>query len=65
MELYHGSNIVVACPEIRPRLRALDFGAGFYATSSRKQAAVWAKTIIKRRRKGKPILNAYALNEII
>lgn len=63
MELYHGSNIIVECPEIRPRLRALDFGAGFYATTSRKQAEVWAKTVIKRRRKGEPILNVYNFNE--
>lgn len=63
MELYHGSNIILECPEIRPRLRALDFGAGFYATSSRKQAEVWAKTVIKRRRKGEPILNVYNFNE--
>lgn len=38
MLLYHGSNILVEEPEIRENLRALDFGAGFYLTSSREQA---------------------------
>ena len=39
MKLYHGSNMVVEKTEIREKLRALDFGAGFYLTSSREQAA--------------------------
>lgn len=63
MLLYHGSNTVVERPEIRENLRALDFGAGFYLTSSREQAAKWAKTVTKRRRKGAPVLNAYELDQ--
>lgn len=50
MLLYHGSNIVVEKPEIREKLRALDFGAGFYLTSSREQAIRWARTVTRRRR---------------
>jgi hypothetical protein len=38
MKLYHGSNMEVARPKILERLRALDFGAGFYLTSSYEQA---------------------------
>ena len=40
-------------------LRALDFGAGFYLTSSKSQAIRWAKIVTKRRRLGEPILNIY------
>lgn len=63
MRLYHGSNIVVEKPEIREKLRALDFGAGFYLTSSREQAIRWARTVTRRRRKGNPVLNVYELKE--
>lgn len=63
MKIYHGSNMVVEKPEIRENLRALDFGAGFYLTSSRTQAERWAKIVTKRRRRGKPILNIYELHE--
>ncbi len=63
MLLYHGSNIVVEKPEIREKLRALDFGAGFYLTSSREQAIRWARTVTRRRRKGNPVLNVYELKE--
>lgn len=43
MKLYHGSNIEVMKPGIRPNLRALDFGAGVYLTSSEEQAIRGAK----------------------
>ncbi|WP_455010597.1 DUF3990 domain-containing protein [Oribacterium sinus] len=41
MKLFHGSNVVVQTPKILSGLRALDFGAGFYLTSSRLQAQKW------------------------
>ena len=43
MILYHGSNIEVTKPQIIVSNRALDFGAGFYMTSSEDQAIRWAK----------------------
>lgn len=63
MKLFHGSNVEVMKPLIRPNLRALDFGPGFYLTSSQNQAATWAKSITKRRRNGTPILNIYRFDE--
>lgn len=63
MEIYHGSNMEVKHPKIREKLRALDFGAGFYLTSSRNQAERWAKSVTKRRGEGTPTLNVYLLNE--
>lgn len=43
MILYHGSLEIVKVPEIREPNRTLDFGAGFYLTSSYEQAANWVK----------------------
>lgn len=63
LKLFHGSNEKVTEPKIRPNLRALDFGAGFYLTSNEKQAAKWAKSVLKRRKKGNAILNSYEFDE--
>ncbi len=41
-ELYHGSNVAVCTPEIRKTLHTLDFGTGFYTTSSFEQAKKWS-----------------------
>lgn len=39
--LYHGSDCIVRRPEIREPNRTLDFGRGFYLTSSCRQAEEW------------------------
>lgn len=49
MILYHGSTDLVNKPEIRKGEMYLDFGIGFYTTTSLEQAERWAK--IKMRRK--------------
>ncbi len=49
MILYHGSTELVNKPEIRKGDAYLDFGIGFYTTTSYEQAERWAK--IKMRRK--------------
>ena len=49
MILYHGSTDIVDSPEIRKGDVYLDFGVGFYTTTSLEQAERWAK--IKMRRK--------------
>ena len=61
--LYHGSNVTVDMPKILPKLRALDFGGGFYLTSSYVQAERWAKVIFKRRQEGQPIVNIYTFDD--
>lgn len=61
--LYHGSNVAVDIPKILPNLRALDFGCGFYLTSSYAQAERWAKVIFKRRQAGQPIVNIYSFDD--
>lgn len=49
MILYHGSTELVDSPEIRKGEVFLDFGTGFYTTTSYEQALRWAQ--IKMRRK--------------
>lgn len=49
MILYHGSTEFVDKPEIREGEVCLDFGVGFYTTTSFEQAERWAR--IKMRRK--------------
>jgi hypothetical protein len=39
--LFHGSLEIVTAPEIREPNRTLDYGAGFYLTSSSEQAEAW------------------------
>lgn len=41
MRIYHGSIEIVARPELRKSNRTLDYGSGFYATTSYKQAEEW------------------------
>ena len=43
MILYHGSIEIVENPEIRIPSRSLDYGDGFYTTTSLKQAEDWVK----------------------
>lgn len=42
MELYHGSTEIIQAPIILEQQRFLDFGKGFYLTSSKEQAIRWA-----------------------
>lgn len=65
MKLYHGSNIIVKRPKILKSDRRLDFGTGFYLTSSYKQAERWAILTAKRRGEGKQIVTSYDFDEEI
>lgn len=61
--LYHGSNLIVDKPEVRPMVRSLDFGQAFYATSSFEQAEKWAKTSALRRGDGRATVSAFEFDE--
>lgn len=50
--LYHGSNETVQNPEIRKSTHSLDFGMGFYTTTSFEQAKKWAINKIKKEQLG-------------
>lgn len=63
MTVYHGSTEIIKNPDVLHSYRSLDFGKGFYVTSNKEQAKVWAK------RKGvileskKSIVNIFEMNE--
>lgn len=63
MKLYHGSNITVMQPQILISDRKLDFGTGFYLTSSLEQAERWAELTADRRGSGKPTISVYEFDE--
>lgn len=59
MKLYHGSNLEIKSPQILESDRKLDFGTGFYLTSSYEQAEKWAILTAKRRGEGKPVISVF------
>ena len=63
MKLYHGSNIKIQKPQILISDRKLDFGTGFYLTSSLEQAERWAELTADRRGTGKPTISVYEFDE--
>ncbi|MBQ2594244.1 MAG: DUF3990 domain-containing protein [Candidatus Riflebacteria bacterium] len=63
MILYHGSNIEVKEPKILVSDRKLDFGTGFYLTSSYEQAERWANLTKMRRNEGKSIVSVFEYDE--
>lgn len=63
MLLYHGSNIEVTNPQIIESDRRLDFGKGFYLTSSYAQAKRWAELTVKRRDTGKEVVSVFEFDD--
>ena len=62
MKIFHGSLIVVDKPEIRVSDRLLDFGHGFYATTSIEQASEWGRKQCIRDRAVKFYVSTYNFN---
>ena len=58
MKLYLGSLEIVKEPQIRLANRTLDYGMGFYTTTSQEQAELWVKRKIGERNE-KGIVNIY------
>jgi len=63
VKLYHGSNILIENPKIIESGKKLDFGAGFYLTSSYKQAKRWAQLKAARLGKGKAVVSVFEFDE--
>lgn len=57
MKLYHGSLEIVDHPEIREATRTLDYGNGFYATTSFLQAEAWVRRRAKESHATKGYVN--------
>lgn len=62
MKLYHGSDVIVDSPKIIKSNRPLDFGSGFYVTSSKNQAESRAKRVAVRNDSKICYINQYDLD---
>ena len=63
MKIYHGIIEIVEKPEIREANRSLDYGSGFYATTSYEQALSWVKRRANEKKLSKGYINIYEFNE--
>lgn len=63
MFLYHGSYIQVENPKLVQQNRGLDFGKGFYVTTSFEQARRWAQTKTQKLSIEKGFVSVYELAE--
>ena len=63
MILYHGSLEIVEVPEIRMPDRTLDYGSGFYTTTSFEQAETWVKRKMRDKNADKGYVNIYDFDE--
>jgi hypothetical protein len=61
--IYHGSIEVVCNPEIRQPNRSLDYGMGFYATTSQEQAEKWVRRKMDERKASVGYVSVYELDE--
>lgn len=59
MICYHGSDTVVDLPKILDAKRPLDFGEGFYVTTSEAQAKNWAIKVAYRNNNNNRCINRY------
>ena len=63
MKIYHGSIEMVEYPEIRESNRTLDYGQGFYTTTSYEQAEAWVRRRMNEKRTSRGYVCAYELDE--
>lgn len=59
MVVFHGSDTVVDKPKILDAKRPLDFGGGFYTTTSEVQAKNWAVKVAYRNNTAHKCVNRY------
>ena len=63
MKIYHGSIDKVEVPEIRESNRTLDYGRGFYTTTSFKQAEDWVRRRMSENKVSVGYVCVYELDE--
>ena len=64
MRIYHGSIDKVVSPETRESNRTLDYGQGFYTTTSYEQAEAWVKRRMSEKRTSQGYVCVYELDEV-
>lgn len=63
MKVYHGSLEVVEHPKILQPNRRLDYGKGFYTTTSERQAQEWVERRMGEKKAMRGYINLYELDE--
>lgn len=63
MKIYHGSIEKVEFPEIRVSNRTLDYGQGFYTTTSYEQAEAWVRRRMNEKKIAQGYVCTYELDE--
>ena len=63
MICYHGSDVIVDSPRILDAKRPLDFGGGFYTTTSEIQAKNWAIKVSYRNNIIQKYINKYEFDK--
>ena len=63
MKVYHGSLVVVEYPKILTPSRTLDYGKGFYTTTSAKQAEEWVERRMMETHATCGYINVYDFDE--
>ncbi len=65
MKVYHGGLEIIKQPEIRKPNRTLDYGSGFYTTTSELQAEQWVRRKMGDGGADMGYVNVYELNESV
>ncbi|MBR6491629.1 MAG: DUF3990 domain-containing protein [Bacteroidales bacterium] len=63
MRLFHGGLEIIEHPEIRQPSRTLDYGSGFYTTTSFEQAEDWVRRRMREFKTDKGFVNVYELDK--
>ena len=63
MIVFHGSDVAVPEPKIISANRLLDFGEGFYTTSSYEQAHRWSERVSVRTKSAGRIISVYEFDQ--
>ncbi|MGC4130009.1 MAG: DUF3990 domain-containing protein [Bergeyella sp.] len=63
MKLYHGGIVEIETPKILDNQRLVDFGKGFYTTTSKEQAENWALIKKKREEKQEAFVCEYEIDD--
>lgn len=65
MKLYHGSNVMVAVPDLSKSKPYKDFGQGFYLSADRRQAARMAEQKTLQLLCGEPTVSEFEFDEAL
>lgn len=63
MKIYHGSLDIVENPMILPPNRLLDYGNGFYTTTSERQSKEWVKRRMREKEANSGYVNIYEFDD--